>query len=121
VRSEAPAAEVWLTYGGRLPSGTIYCCPGEGETTERPTPLTIDGIVLLPLVRDETSERFRKALTRTEPVHASAVLVGTFFAVENDSFPEAGWGGFGHVGCCPLLVIERVQEFTLPPVPRKAP
>ena len=119
-RRATPAARVWLTYGGRVPSGTIYCCPGESDTAERPTPLTIDGIVL-PLVRDETFERFRKALTQKRPALAHAVLVGTFFVGENADVSGAEWGGFGHMGCCSLLVIERVQEFSLRKVPLKAP
>lgn len=109
-----PATPVWLTYGGRVPSGTIYCCPGEGDTAERPTPLTIDGIVL-PLVRDATFERFRKALTRKRPASAHAVLIGTFFVSE--SAYVSGSGGFGHMGCCSLLVIERVQRFSWRNVP----
>lgn len=108
--AEKPTAELWLTYGGRLPSGTIYCCPGEGDTAERAEPLTIAGIPL-PLVRDATFEQFRKALQSKRPAHA--VIVGTFFAEQGHNVSETGWGGFGHMGCCALLAIERVERFAL--------
>lgn len=109
--SDARSPEVWLTYGGHVPSGTIYCCPGEGETAERSRPLTIDGLVL-PLVRDARFEQFTTALKRKRPARARAVLVGTFFAKEHAGLP-ALWGGFGHMGAYTLLVVERVREFAL--------
>src|SRR5690242_13096669 len=35
---------IWLTYGGTMPSGTIYCCPGEGEKKQRKQPIEVEGV-----------------------------------------------------------------------------
>lgn len=106
--TDRPSVPIWLTYGGTQPSGAIYCCPGEGEGTPRPKPLSLDGIVL-PLVADETFRRFLE-LMKTEPrATARATLVGTFFAYTGD--PQGGSVGYGHFGCCSLLVIQRVERF----------
>jgi hypothetical protein len=108
----SPACEstqnaIWLTYGGRANSETIYCCPGEGEESLRAEPLVLEGVTL-PLVEDATFNRFRELLRKHPRVAAQVTVVGTFFA---GAQMRAGLGGFGHVGCCSLLVIERVEQF----------
>jgi hypothetical protein len=42
---------VWVMYGGKVQSNTMYCCPGEGAAKTRPEPLTIEGMQI-PLVDD---------------------------------------------------------------------
>ncbi len=105
-----PATEqsIWLTFGGRTTSGAIYCCPGEGEP-RRSEPLVIDGLKL-PLVEDQTFRRFTAQLRKGSSAEQRVTVVGTFFSGHKDS--ERGtWGGFGHFGCCSLLVIEQVERF----------
>ena len=108
----SPACEgsqkaIWLTYGGRANSETIYCCPGEGEESLRAEPLVLEGVTLA-LVEDATFNRFRERLRKHPRVAVRMTVVGTFFA---GAQTPAGWGGFGHLGCCSLLVIERVEQF----------
>ena len=105
------AAEVWLTYGGRLTSGTTYCCPGEGGNSTRSTPLTIDGVTPPPVTEDKTLNEFRELLTKRLRTRARVTLVGTFFAGTRTEMSATGWGGYGHLGCCSLFVIERVERF----------
>jgi hypothetical protein len=40
--------------------------------------------------------------------HVSATLTGLFLAAPED--PQGGSKGYGHLGCCHLLVIQRVSE-----------
>lgn len=103
------STSIWLTFGGREPSGTSYCCPGEGDRSRRREPLVVEG-VRLPLVVDAVFRRFQELLKRHSATTASVSLVGTFFAGEQRGAAKT-WGGFGHMGCCSLLVIERVQRF----------
>lgn len=106
---------LWLTFGGRAQSGAIYCCPGEGDESAPSQPLVVEDVEL-PLVEDPTFHRFR-ALLRKEPRGvaraARVTLVGTFFAGHPTELAvtPTGLGGFGHLGCCSLLVIQRVEQF----------
>ena len=99
------AALIWLTYGGSVSSGTIYCCPGEGGESTRRKPLVLEGVAL-PLVEDAIFHRFRALRGTHARTVARVTLVGTFFAGEKNV-----GRGFGHMGCCSLLVIERVESF----------
>lgn len=99
---------IWLTYGGRASSETIYCCPGEPESS-RTAPLVVEGVTL-PLADDKTFRQFRELLRKHARVTARATLVGTFFAGAKPG-PAIASGGFGHLGCCTLLVIEAIERF----------
>ena len=100
------AESIWLTYGGSVSSGTIYCCPGEGGESRRPKPLVIEGVAL-PLVEDSIFHRFQALRGKHARTAARVTLVGTFFAGEKSALGR----GFGHMGCCSLLAIERVESF----------
>lgn len=102
-----PSTRMWLTFGGRTASGAVYCCPGEGEP-RRSKPLVIDGKEL-PLIEDETFRRFTEQLRKGETT-LRVTVVGTFFSGEKDQ-TDGTWRGFGHMGCCSLLVIEQVERF----------
>lgn len=100
---------VWLAYGGKLKSGTVYCCPGEGEKRQRTQPAEIEGIGV-PLVNDAPLHRFMSALRR-KPHTARATLIGVFFAGQRQQpGAEPTLPGYGHLGCCSLLVIEKVES-----------
>jgi hypothetical protein len=89
---------VWIEYGGRVGSGVIYCCGSHPK--KRSKALTIDGIETK-LVEDKVYRKFA-----AKPNSAQAHLVGRFFAK-----PEASLGGYGHIGCCHLFVIQQVLDF----------
>jgi hypothetical protein len=99
----------WMTYGGTMQSGTAYCCPGEGEKKERKQPIEVE-CVSVSLVNDGRLKRFMALLTQ-KPHTARATLIGVFLAGE----PQATNGrptlpGYGHLGCCSLLVIRHVES-----------
>ena len=100
------AAGIWLTFGGRVSAGVAYCCPGEGDRRRRPRDLIVDGLTI-PLVEDATLLRFVRLLRNNKEFAGRATLVGTFF-VGQGAAPN--WRGYGHMGCCALLVIEQVEH-----------
>ena len=93
---------LWLTYGGQVNSGAIYCCPGEGPPRSSPLPY--------PLVEDPEFLKFRALLTKNENVVVRATLVGTLRTQREGKAIES-FTGYGHFGCCSLFVIERVESF----------
>lgn len=102
---------IWAMYGGSITSGTTYCCPGESASKRRAEPLTIEGIQI-PLVDDVTFEKFTDLLKRETDTTVRLTVVGMFFSGEKQTINgRTRWGGAGHLGCCSLLVIERVVSF----------
>jgi len=97
----------WLEYGGTTASGTIYCC---GVTSERsrPQPLVVEGITV-DLFKDARLKEFDKLIQSGTDSVVHATIVGRFFAGELITTPVASfWGGYGHMGCCPLLAIQQI-------------
>jgi hypothetical protein len=102
---------LWVTYGGKAQSDTTYCCPGESATKTRPEPLTIEGIQV-PLVDDVIFKGFTNLLTKEEDTTVRLTAVGNFFSGEKQTLNgKTSWGGAGHLGCCSLFVIQRVESF----------
>lgn len=103
---------VWVTYGGKVQSNTIYCCPGEGGKKARSKSLTVEG-VQVPLLDDFVFHQFTHLLEKEPDTTVRATVVGRFFAGEKWQSPLGStlWGGFGHLGCCSLFVIQRVESF----------
>jgi len=114
---------IWLEFGGDLGSQTIYCC---GDHSRAPqTEINIDGYPI-PLQKDQALSEFLRLLN-AERIKApnggpcydccyyrvTASLVGRFFAggwpnkKRATPLPEAG---YGHLGCCSLLAIEKVSD-----------
>ena len=108
------AQGVWLEYGGKSKSGTMYCC-GVTADKHRSKQLVIESIPI-PLIEDDLFHRFEKLVQ--PPVKADspfvlvqATLVGRFFAGKQIHYPKATfWGGFGHMGCCSLFAIQQVKS-----------
>jgi hypothetical protein len=106
--------EIWLEYGGKVNSGTVYFGPGTNQR-EREKELVVQDIPI-PLVDDELFKRFDDRIHRPGPrghgplTHAR--LVGRFFAGRKETYPngESAWSGFGHFGCCTLLAIEQIKD-----------
>jgi hypothetical protein len=102
------AAQIWLTFGGRVSAGVMYCCPGEGDRRRRPRDVIVEGLTI-PLVEDPTLARFMRLLRSNDTFAGRATLVGTFFAGQgSERVPTLR--GYGHLGCCALFVIERVEQ-----------
>jgi hypothetical protein len=100
--------DIWLEYGGKAASGTVYCCGGAGERS-RPKEIKVENISV-PLLEDDN---FRKLDGLLQPqgryAIAYATFIGRFFSGREISYPKGKyWGGYGHMGCCSLLVIQQV-------------
>jgi hypothetical protein len=105
---------IWLEYGGKSNSGTIYCCGGTGNR-ERPRELVVENI-RIPLTDDQQFREFDKLIQppfRSDR-HGSivhATLMGRFFSGKLIHYPKlTAWGGYGHMGCCSLLAIQEVKS-----------
>ena len=104
---------IWLEFGGKTTSRTIYCC-GVSANRMREKQLVVEGVEI-PLVKDKQFRSFDKLIqppfrstNHGSIVHAA--LAGRFFLGEKLEYGSGGWdwGGYGHFGCCSLLVIQQV-------------
>jgi hypothetical protein len=102
-----PWLAIWLEYGGTAASGTMYCC-GVTAARNRPKQLVVENISIS-LVDDERFREFDKLIQRRPDSVVHATLVGRFFSGKQIQYPRGvSWGGYGHMGCCSLLVIQQV-------------
>lgn len=97
--------DAWLTYGGDVAGAVQYCCPGEANDRSEPLPY--------PIVKDQTLLGFRNLLAQERDTVVRATVVGRFLAHPPILKPidRITGGGYGHFGCCSLLIIERVESF----------
>jgi len=101
---------VWVMYGGNAESDTVYCCPGEGQGT-RSKSLTVEGIQV-PLFEDQAFQDFTSLLKKEPDTTVRVTVVGRFFSGEKQTYGSStSWGDFGHLGCCSLFVIQRIERF----------
>ncbi|HEX6803829.1 MAG TPA: hypothetical protein VF133_09140 [Terriglobales bacterium] len=113
---DTKATDVWLTFGGDVSDIATYCC---GDHSRRPGHvLELDGKPV-PLRKDGAFEQFYKLVRASRnrtPTGApcasdchfyrvTATLTGVFLAEKNT---EKEHLGYGHLGCCSLLIIEQV-------------
>ncbi len=102
---------VWVMYGGKTESGTVYCCPGEGGRSTRRKTLTVEG-VQIPLVNDLKFQQFTQLLRKEGDSTVRITAIGRFFSGEKQTIGGVtSWTGAGHMGCCSLLVLQRVVAF----------
>jgi hypothetical protein len=102
---------IWVTYGGKAGSNTVYCCPGEADRGMRAEPLIVEG-VQIPLIGDTVFQQFSELLNKERDTTVRATLVGRFFSGEKETTNGSkDWRGFGHMGCCGLFVIQQVEAF----------
>jgi hypothetical protein len=107
--------DIWLEYGGKSKSDTIYCCgPTAGKT--RPHELKMEDIAI-PLVENDQFRKFDKLIqppfrSGTHGAIVHATIVGRFFAGRKQTYPngKTAWAGFGHMGCCSLLAIQEIKS-----------
>lgn len=98
-------AKIWLEYGGLVNSETEYCC---GVRAPRTKELVVEGIATR-LVDDALFRRFDARVRTRGEVSFRARLIGRFFAGLKQHTPQGDvWGGYGHLGCCSLVVIQQV-------------
>ena len=95
---------LWVTFGGHVSPGAIYCCPGEGMKRTEPSPF--------PLVADRTFNAFRSLLQREKDTVVHGTFVGTLLlAGEEQTADGPQFQGYGHFGVHSLFVIERVVSY----------
>lgn len=98
-------SRIWLEYGGLVNSETEYCC---GVKAPRTSALVVEGITTR-LIEDALFRRFDAHVRSRGDVSFQARLVGRFFAGLKQRTPNGDvWGGYGHLSCCSLLVIQQV-------------
>ena len=98
---------IWLEFGGTVSSGTVYCC-GVPATRTRPEPAVVEDITTS-LVNDANLRAFENFLQLKESSINRITILGRFFAGDKESTPRGDrWRGYGHLGCCSLLVIQQV-------------
>jgi hypothetical protein len=98
---------IWLMYGGKAESNTVYCCPGEAGREMRSEPLSIEG-VQVPLFEDQIFSQFIDLLKKEPDTTIRTTVVGRFFSGNKVPDTSTRWRGYGHIGCCSLLVIQQV-------------
>jgi hypothetical protein len=110
---------IWLTFGGDVPSTVISTV---NDNFRKPgTDLKVNG-VSYGVEKDESFRRFYVLIAARHGDKASyrvtATLTGPFFAGGEEKLPDGGvaYSGYGHVGCCSLLVITKVSDVeSVPP------
>jgi hypothetical protein len=63
---------IWVGFGGDVPSGAIYCCPGEGRGSATPSKKA-----KIPLMADGAYRRFRSLMEREGDTTIHATMIGT--------------------------------------------
>lgn len=102
---------LWATYGGTAQTGIIYCCPGEAGVQSRQRPLSVDGLKV-PLQDDQVFRSLTALLRKELDTVVRVSVVGKFLAGTKEVLKDrTWWRGYGHLGCCSLLIIERVEKF----------
>jgi hypothetical protein len=112
---------VWLTFGGDQDEITVYCCVN--RTRKKGVDLEVGGH-RVPLVRDEALRELQRVL-QTQRLRrpdgrqcesdecyfyrpVTATITGLFLAGQAGG--ENSLSGYGHLGCCHLLVIKQVAD-----------
>lgn len=109
---------VWLTFGGDVSDIATYCC---GDHSREPGHVFEIDNRPVPLVKDAAYEEFNKLVSASrnrmpngEPClndchfyRVSATLTGLFLAEKDTAHQHIG---YGHLGCCSLLVIQKVSD-----------
>jgi hypothetical protein len=102
--------EIWLEYGGTRKSGTVYCCGASGDRGQRSKQLEVENLSI-PLIEDGMFSEFDRTLHDRPYTMVHATLVGRFFAGNDTKDHKNVFRGYGHMGCCSLLVIQQILQF----------
>lgn len=97
---------IWYDFGGTSSTGTMYCC-GVVPSRTRPEQISIENISI-PLIADQNFQTLDRLLRDKGLVRAG--VIGRFFSGEKSTAPNGRdfWGGYGHMGCCSLFMIQQV-------------
>jgi len=107
-------SDVWLEYGGTVSSGTVYCCTPSNDR-RRSAPFVVEGI-RIPLIADMHFQEFDRSIQNPAHKQLRASVIGRFFSGQKqERLGHLTWGGFGHFGCCSLLVIQQVLSVGVRP------
>src|SRR5665213_961124 len=98
---------LWMEYGGKLRTGTMSTASNLDRTDSRP--MKVEGIEV-PLTDDKMFRRFDDFLHSQPSSMVHATVVARFFAGRLDNDAKGQMGGYGHLGCCSLFVIEQVID-----------
>lgn len=119
---ELEMSGVWLMFGGDQETPATFCCGN--HTPPRGKDVSVEG-QRVPLVRDAKFRELLRTMTAKrirrpsgEPCEQgecdfyspiTATLEG-FFLSGYDETKEKALPGYGHLGCCHLLVVRRVDK-----------
>ena len=117
---DANSTSVWLTFGGDVTDIAVYCCGDHSREPGRNIKIEGESVSLL---KDPAFDQFYKLLRAsrnrmpngercTGDCHlysVTATLTGFFLAEKNT---EKEHTGYGHLGCCSLLVIQQVTDLS---------
>jgi hypothetical protein len=98
---------LWMEYGGKLRTGTMSTVSNLDRTDSRP--MKVEGINVS-LTDDKMFHRFDDFLHSQPSSTVHATVIARFFAGRTEGDANGQMGGYGHLGCCSLFVIERVLE-----------
>ena len=108
---QAQDFSVWVMYGGKAISNTMYCCPGEGGAAAREKPLIVEDVEI-PLVDDARFREFTALLKKEPETTVKTTIIGRYFSGEKHTIQgRTLWGGYGHLGCCSLIVVQKIESF----------
>lgn len=93
--------DIWYEYGGRNSTGTMYCC-GLTNARTRPKQVRVEKIPI-PLIVDENFQKLDQLLHNPPNTIVHGTVIGRYFSGKNGS-------GYGHMGCCSLLMIQQVLQ-----------
>jgi hypothetical protein len=98
---------LWMEFGGKKATGTMSTVSSLAR--ERPEAAVVEGIPV-PLVEDEIFRRFDELLHEGSGSLVHATVIARFFAGKENYMGSKGrWGGYGHLGCCSLFLIQQVK------------
>lgn len=110
---------IWLAFGGDVPG--IVISTVNDNTRKSGVDLQVNGVSY----GIQIDENFRRLYALIAAVHVdepeykvTATLTGTFFAGKERKLADGrtNFGGYGHLGCCSLLIITKVSDVeSVPP------
>lgn len=101
---------IWYEYGGTNVTGTMYCC-GVTAARTRPEQVKVEGISI-PLSTDQNFQTMDRLLHSTSDTIVHGTVTGRFFSGSKATAADGRewWSGYGHMGCCSLLMIQQVNN-----------
>lgn len=97
--------EIWLEYGGRRGSGTIFAGEPSAERV-RDHSLVIEGLPTS-MVYDYPFRKLDAFIRSKRSVHAAVTIEGRYFS--GTPIAPGVYGGYGHLYMFTLLVVQRVD------------